>query len=323
MLGGLVRTPSSPDRGSRSAEVVTWLDWMCASDLTDRADSKTLRLMHKTSSNLAWAVTGFVALGAGFALAGCKQEVAPEPSPTEQQTRANQAKKGATEQANAAARAKAVQPEEAKRAKPEADRNAAAKPAANVAAAPGDPHGGNFTLADATQGLPAKGKLVADIETDEGTLSCELFEDKAPITVANFVGLARGERAWKDNGKWVKKPLYDGTVFHRVVKGFMIQGGDPNGNGSGGPGYEIPDEIWEGATHDKRGQLCMANRGPNTNGSQFFIMDGSAPHLDGGYTIFGLCSPESVIEKLASTPVQGQRAITPPKIKSVKVTRKP
>lgn len=198
-----------------------------------------------------------------------------------------------------------------------------AKPVAQVKPTPGDPVQGKFTLEDATKGLGGKGeRLYADMETSLGKLECELWPDKAPLTVANFVGLARGNRPWKDkDGKWVKKPLYDGTVFHRVVKGFMIQGGDPNKDGSGGPGYVIPDEIWEDAHHDKRGLLCMANRGPNTNGSQFFIMDGSAPHLDNGYTIFGKCGPDEVIEKIASTPTLGDRAKEPPQIKKVTVRR--
>jgi peptidyl-prolyl cis-trans isomerase A (cyclophilin A) len=121
----------------------------------------------------------------------------------------------------------------------------------------------------------------------------------------------------------VKQPLYDGTVIHRVIKGFMVQGGDPNGDGSGGPGYAIPDEIWEDAHHDQRGLLCMANRGPNTNGSQFFIMDGPAPHLDGGYTIFGKCGPEEIVQKLSSNKTMGDRAIEPTKITKVTVRRAP
>jgi peptidyl-prolyl cis-trans isomerase A (cyclophilin A) len=197
-----------------------------------------------------------------------------------------------------------------------------AKPVAAVKPAPGDPLQGKFSMADALQKLPSKGsKLYADLTTSDGKLECELFPDKAPLTVANFVGLARGLRPWKKGDRWVKQPLYDGTVFHRVIKGFMIQGGDPDGNGSGGPGYEIPDEIWEDAHHDKRGLLCMANRGANTNGSQFFVMDGPAPHLDGGYTIFGQCGPDSVIEKLASTPTRGDRAVDPPKISKVVIRR--
>jgi peptidyl-prolyl cis-trans isomerase A (cyclophilin A) len=198
----------------------------------------------------------------------------------------------------------------------------AAKPVAEVKVAEGDPVKGKFTLEDATKGLPASGKLTADLVTDKGTLACELWPDKAPITVANFVGLARGLRPWKSpEGEWVKKPLYDGTPFHRIIRGFMIQGGDPKGNGSGDPGFVIPDEVWEGAKHDQRGLLCMANRGPNTNGSQFFVMDGAAAHLDGGYTIFGKCGPDSVIEAIASSETRGDKAVNPPKITKVTVKR--
>jgi peptidyl-prolyl cis-trans isomerase A (cyclophilin A) len=186
-----------------------------------------------------------------------------------------------------------------------------------------DPLHGKFTLDDATSGLAGKGPLVAELDTDLGKLECDLYDDKAPITVANFVGLARGLRPFKaPDGKWTKKPAYDGTTFHRVIKGFMIQGGDPSGTGAGEPGYVIPDEIWPGATHDQRGLLCMANRGPNTNGQQFFITDAAAPHLDKGYTIFGKCGPDAVIEKLASVPVQGDHSVDPTKIKKVVILRK-
>lgn len=176
-------------------------------------------------------------------------------------------------------------------------------------------------MADATAGLTGSGPLKATIETELGTLTCDLYEKEAPITVANFVGLARGVRPWKKGGEWVKSPLYDGTVFHRVVKGFMIQGGDPDGNGTGGPGYMIKNEIIPGAKHE-RGILSMARRpDPDSAGSQFFLMDGRAPHLDGGYAIFGKCGPDAVIEKLASVPVQGEQSVTPTKIKSVKISR--
>jgi peptidyl-prolyl cis-trans isomerase A (cyclophilin A) len=194
-----------------------------------------------------------------------------------------------------------------------------------AAAAPepaGDPLGGKFTLAEATQGLGAKGPLLARIKTEKGLIDCELLEDKAPVTVANFVGLARGLRPFKTTtGEWVKRPAYDGTTFHRIIKGFMIQGGDPAGTGRGEPGYTIADEIWAGAKHDRRGQLCMANRGANTNGMQFFITDGKAKHLDGGYTIFGTCGPESVIEALSSVEVQRDRPVNPPKIESLRISR--
>ena len=208
---------------------------------------------------------------------------------------------------------------------------AVAKPnVAQVAVSPDDPLKGQFSLKDATAGLEGEGKLMATLDTSLGSLSCQLFDDKAPVTVANFVGLARGIRPFKDKGEWVKRPGYDGTIFHRVIKGFMIQGGDPEGKGSGEPGYVIADEIWEGAKHDRRGLLCMANRGKNTNGMQFFITDANAPHLDGGYTIFGECGPDSVIEKLASVDTGrttrqpgGDRPIDPPVIKSIKISRAP
>lgn len=153
-------------------------------------------------------------------------------------------------------------------------------------------------------------------------MECELYEDKAPITVANFVGLARGTRPWKSGSEWVKRPLYDGTVFHRVISGFMVQGGDPDGNGTGGPGYTIKNEIIPGAVHEK-GILSMARRGDHvdTAGSQFFVMHGSAPSLDGGYAIFGKCSPDSVIDKLARVEVRGDRSVNPTKINTVKIRR--
>ncbi len=247
---------------------------------------------------------GWLTLSGTLLVAACQRETPPEPVFEREESKL--AAKDTPEPQSAPA----AQPAAASGSKPV------------VKAAPGDPEQGDFTLEEATAGLPGSGPLVAEIQTDLGSLKCDLFEDKAPVTVANFVGLARGTRAWNDNGKWVKKPLYDGTVFHRVIRGFMLQGGDPKGNGSGGPGYEIPDEIWEGATHDRRGLLCMANRGPNTNGSQFFIMDGAAKHLDGGYTIFGHCGPDSLIEKLAAVEVRGDRAVKPTQIKSVNIQRK-
>jgi peptidyl-prolyl cis-trans isomerase A (cyclophilin A) len=188
----------------------------------------------------------------------------------------------------------------------------------------GDPLNGSFSLADATKDLPGKGSIVAKIDTSKGALQCKLYDDKAPITVANFIGLATGKRPWKDpnTGKWVTRPAYDGTGFHRIIKGFMIQGGDPKGNGSGEPGYTIKDEIWEGAKHDRAGLLAMANRGPNTNGAQFFIMDAAAAHLDGGYTIFGDCAPVEVVHDIASVPTGMQdKPVTPVTIKSVTISR--
>ncbi len=186
-----------------------------------------------------------------------------------------------------------------------------------------DPLAGRFTLADATKDLKGTGAIVAKIETSMGALQCKLFDDKAPVTVANFIGLATGKRPWKDpSGQWVSKPAYDGTTFHRIIKGFMIQGGDARGNGSGEPGYVIKDELWEGAKHDRVGLLCMANRGPNTNGAQFFITDAAAAHLDTSYTIFGECAPVDVVHAIANVPTaRGDKPETPVTIKSVTVSR--
>ncbi len=186
----------------------------------------------------------------------------------------------------------------------------------------GDPLDGHFTLADALKGIPGTGALVAKIDTSLGAIECKLLPDKAPITVANFVGLAMGKRPWKNGDSWVTKPAYNDTGFHRIIKGFMIQGGDPKGNGSGEPGYVIKDEVWEGAKHNKPGLLCMANRGPNTNGAQFFITDASAPHLDRSYTIFGECGPEQTIHDIASVKTgMSDKPLTPVTIKTVTIAR--
>ena len=204
-----------------------------------------------------------------------------------------------------------------------AKRKVTAQPVAEVKPSEDDPIKGKWTLDDATKGLAKGDELVASIETDLGTLECKLFADKAPITVANFVGLARGTRPWKTpEGKWEKKPAYDGTIFHRIINGFMIQGGDAKKNGSGEAGYVIPDEVWEDANHDRAGLLCMANRGKNTNSAQFFITDDAAFHLDNGYTIFGECGPVELVHKIASVEVKGEKPVTPPVIKKVTVTRK-
>jgi peptidyl-prolyl cis-trans isomerase A (cyclophilin A) len=162
-----------------------------------------------------------------------------------------------------------------------------------------DPAKGNFTLADATKGLAGSGPLTAKIETTQGTFTCELYDKQAPITVANFVGLARGLRPFKDkSGQWVKKPFYDGLIFHRVIPGFMIQGGDPLGIGSGNPGYRFDNEISPDLKFDKPGLLAMANAGPGTNGSQFFITEGTPMYLNGKHTIFGKCDPLSLVSKI-------------------------
>jgi peptidyl-prolyl cis-trans isomerase A (cyclophilin A) len=164
-----------------------------------------------------------------------------------------------------------------------------------------DPAHGKFTLDEATKGVKGSGPLTAKIETTQGTFTCELYDKQTPITVANFVGLARGVRPWKDpkTNQWVKKPFYDGLIFHRVIPGFMIQGGDPLGTGTGNPGYRFADEIVPELTFDKPAILAMANAGPATNGSQFFITEGTPTHLNGRHTIFGKCDPLSLVTKIA------------------------
>ncbi|MNJ93492.1 putative peptidyl-prolyl cis-trans isomerase [compost metagenome] len=136
-----------------------------------------------------------------------------------------------------------------------------------------------------------KGKeMFAEFETSKGNFKIKLFSDKAPKTVENFVGLAEGTKEWTDpkTGKKVTRPFYDGLIFHRVIPNFMLQGGCPEGQGTGGPGYRFEDEFPAGAPkHDKPGMLSMANAGPNTNGSQFFVTVAATPWLDGRHTVFG------------------------------------
>ena len=137
----------------------------------------------------------------------------------------------------------------------------------------------------------------ATIETTAGPLTCTLFPKQAPIGVANFIGLAQGTKDWTSPVTHAKKhgvPLYDGTVFHRVIPEFMIQGGDPAGNGSGDPGYAFKNEPSPDLKFDRPGRLAYANAGPNTNGSQFFITEVAYPSLNGGYTIFGQCDDATV-----------------------------
>ncbi|MBX3155605.1 MAG: peptidylprolyl isomerase [Deltaproteobacteria bacterium] len=153
-----------------------------------------------------------------------------------------------------------------------------------------------------TADLHGRGRIVATIATSLGTLHCDLYDDKAPVTVANFIGLATGKKPWRDpqtGGVMFGKKLYNGTVFHRVIPGFMIQGGDPLGRGTGGPGYAFADEVGKGLRFEP-GILAMASSGPGTNGSQFFIMDGAADWLTDRHTIFGRCAEVDLVKKIAA-----------------------
>jgi peptidyl-prolyl cis-trans isomerase A (cyclophilin A) len=146
----------------------------------------------------------------------------------------------------------------------------------------------------------------ATFNTTLGKIVCRLFEQEAPMTVKNFTDLAEGKKAWKDSvsGKGGNDPLYNGTIFHRVIPSFMIQGGDPSGTGMGGPGYKFQDET-KGSPHkfDAPGKLAMANSGPNTNGSQFFITVAPTTWLTGNHTIFGeVIEGQDVVDKITAAP---------------------
>ncbi len=147
--------------------------------------------------------------------------------------------------------------------------------------------------------------LYATLKTNQGDILVRLFPAEAPKTVSNFVALARGEKEWThpQTHEKSKKPLYDGTVFHRVIPNFMIQGGDPAGTGRGDPGYRFEDEVASGRKFDKPGLLAMANAGPNTNGSQFFITTSTPNYLNGKHTIFGeVIKGYEVVQKISEAP---------------------
>ena len=164
----------------------------------------------------------------------------------------------------------------------------------------------------------------ADIETSLGTIHCVLFPNKAPVSVANFIGLATGTKEWtnpKTGQKEKGVPLYNGTIFHRVIPNFMIQGGDPEGTGAGDPGFQIKDETSPDLTFDRPGRLAYANAGPNTNGSQFFITEVPYPSLNGHYSIFGQCEDLDLVKKIARLPRNpNDRPNDPPKIIRIKIT---
>ena len=165
--------------------------------------------------------------------------------------------------------------------------------------------------------------LSATIKTSMGDFHCELFPEDAPKTVLNFVQLAEGSRTWTHprTGQQVDGPLYDGTIFHRVIPGFMVQAGDPLGTGTGGPGYKFEDEFSDRA-FDKPGVLAMANAGANTNGSQFFITEVPTPHLTGKHSIFGQCAEVDLVKEITSVDrLSGDKPATDIVLKKVVINR--
>jgi peptidyl-prolyl cis-trans isomerase A (cyclophilin A) len=176
---------------------------------------------------------------------------------------------------------------------------------------------------------PVAAKPTAIIDTTAGKLTCTLFPDKAPIGVQNFIGLATGTKDWRNPSNGTTKhgvPLYDGTIFHRVIPNFMIQGGDPAGTGSGAdPVPSFKNEVSSDLLFDKPGRLAYANAGPNTNSSQFFITEVATPHLNGGYTLFGQCDDDAVvlvkkIARLATDP-SNDRPFRPVKIIHISIVK--
>ena len=164
---------------------------------------------------------------------------------------------------------------------------------------------------------------IAIIHTTDGNFTCDLFKDKAPMTVDNFIGLATGTKDWINPASRAKKhgvPLYDGLIFHRIIPNFMIQTGDPMGNGAGDAGYKFKDEITN-LRFDRPGRLAMANTGPNTNSSQFFITEVPTPHLNGKHTIFGQCEPIGLVRTIShmSRDLSNDRPIRPVKLIHIEI----
>jgi peptidyl-prolyl cis-trans isomerase A (cyclophilin A) len=180
-----------------------------------------------------------------------------------------------------------------------------------------------ITLAGQAKEKKLKPGLYAHFETTEGNFTVRLFEKEAPKTVANFTGLAEGTIDTITGKPGKSKPYYDGLTFHRIIAGFMLQGGDPTGTGSGGPGYRFADEIDPKLKFDKAGILAMANAGPNTNGSQFFVTLAPTPWLQGKHTIFGeVVDGMNIVEKIGKVKTApGDRPVTPVIMKKVTIER--
>lgn len=192
-----------------------------------------------------------------------------------------------------------------------------------------DPEGGEFTLEEAVEGMPVDGQLVAEMGTDLGTMFCDLYADRVPETVAAFIGLTRGIRPWWDPeaGQWVERPYYMGTSFHRVIPEYLVQAGDRLGDGTGGIGFDLPQESHEALRFDRAGVLAMVNGqgDDDATAGQIFITD-SAQNIDGNHNIFGRCIPESVVHRIARVPQGGgpdHNPLTPVRINRVFIKRVP
>lgn len=289
----------------------------------------THRIPPHVVAPLTWAL-------AALTLSGCpKQE---EPKKEEKKAEPKKDDKAGKDAKKAEAK-KAPKPE-VKKAEPKKRTFKKGRPAPKgmtpeevkqYAEAQGDPVKGEFDLAKAFEGddkLADKenGKLWVTIDTDMGKIDCQLFEEKTPGTIANFVGLARGTRPSYDKkaDKWENKKFYDGVTFHRVIKGFMVQTGDPTGAGTGGPGYVIVDEFDKSLRHNKPGILSMANRGKNTGSSQFFITVAPTKQLNDKHAVFGQCpNPKVAVEiSKVKTDARWDRPVKPVNIKTMTFERR-
>ena len=182
---------------------------------------------------------------------------------------------------------------------------------AACSSAPEKPAATPSPIAPAAKASEGSGPLYLILDTDKGEIRCRLYEKEAPLTVEKITGLA-------------KKGFYDGLIFHRVIPNFMVQTGDPTGTGAGGaegPGFPFKDEFSPNLKFDEPGRLAMANRGPNTNDSQFFVTEQPVPHLNGRHTIFGDCTGLAVVRQIARVPTRQEKPLTPVKLKKVKVER--
>jgi peptidyl-prolyl cis-trans isomerase A (cyclophilin A) len=269
--------------------------------------------MNRTRTLMILSLVGAVTLAAACKPSGASAESAEgEAAPA-----AAEAAPAAQEAVPAAEEAE----EAAEEAAPVAEE---AAPVAEEAEQADVPPVGSETPEQIFAAIPGEGDLWVTLVTTMGEIECDLHEDKAPNTVANFVGLATGNKTYLDQDNQPRRGrFYDGLIFHRVIPGFMIQGGDPTGTGRGGPGYRFADEFHPQLRHDRGGLLSMANAGPGTNGSQFFVTEVPTPHLDNRHAIFGECTSTDVVERIARVSVgPNNRPLQDVVIESVVVSRR-